>query len=112
MGELGKIYSLGTVIFVGGSLAPIGGHNILEPAFYGRPILFGPHMKNFQEITELFLSGGGALCVKDASDLAQKLLWLLHHPVEAEAMGERARSILCRHRGAMERTRELVKEYL
>lgn len=112
MGELGKIYSLGTIIFVGGSLVPIGGHNILEPAFYGRPILFGPYMKNFQEITELFLSGKGALSVKDASDLGQQLLWLLHHPVEAEAMGERARSILCRHRGAMERTRELVKEYL
>ncbi len=112
MGELGRIYSLGTAIFVGGSLAPIGGHNILEPAFYGRPILFGPHMENFQEIAELFLSGGGALSVKDASDLAQKLLWLLHNPQEAKAMGERARSIVHRHRGAMERTRELVKEYL
>jgi 3-deoxy-D-manno-octulosonic-acid transferase len=112
MGELGKIYSLGTIIFVGGSLAPIGGHNILEPAFYGRPILFGPHMKNFQEIAEFFLSGGGALSVRDPSDLAHKLLWLLHHPQEAEAIGERARSILGQHRGAVQRTWELLKEYL
>jgi len=112
MGELGKIYSLGTIIFVGGSLTPIGGHNILEPAFYGWPILFGPHMKNFEEITDLFLSGGGALSVRDPSDLAQKLLWLLHHPQEAEAMGERARSILCQHRGAMQRTWDLLKKYL
>jgi 3-deoxy-D-manno-octulosonic-acid transferase len=112
MGELGKIYSLGTIIFVGGSLTPIGGHNILEPAFYGWPILFGPHMKNFEEITDLFLSGGGALSVRDPSDLAQKLLWLLHHSQEAEAMGERARSILCQHRGAMQRTWDLLKKYL
>jgi 3-deoxy-D-manno-octulosonic-acid transferase len=112
IGELGKMYSLGTAIFIGGSLAPIGGHNILEPAFYGRPILFGPHMKNFQEIAQLFLSGGGALSVRDPSDLAKKLLWLLHHPQEAEAMGERARSIVRQHRGSMLRTWELVKEYL
>jgi len=112
MGELSKIYSLGTVIFVGGSLRGIGGHNILEPAFYGIPILFGPHMENFQEIAELFLAGRGALAVKDGSDLSQKLIWLLLHPQEAEAMGARARAILRENRGATQRTLDLLREYL
>jgi 3-deoxy-D-manno-octulosonic-acid transferase len=112
VGELGKIYSLATVVFVGGSLAPVGGHNILEPALYGRPILFGPHMRNFQEIAELFLAGGGALSVRDAGDLGEKLLRLLHRPQEAEAMGEKARSLLGQHRGATERTWNLAKDHL
>jgi len=112
MGELGKIYSLGAVIFVGGSLASVGGHNILEPAFYGRPILIGPHMENFREIAELFLSGGGALTVRDASDLGQGLLRFLLHPAEAQAVGEEAQKILRRHRGATLRTLEALKEYL
>ena len=112
MGELGRIYSLGTIIFVGGSLVPVGGHNILEPALYDKPILFGPHMKNFQEIAELFLFGGAALSVRDAFDLAEKLLWLLQHPQEAKVMGEKAQAILRQHRGAAQRTWELLKEYV
>jgi len=112
MGELGKMYSLGTIIFVGGSLAKIGGHNILEAAFYGVPILFGPHMENFREIAELFLTRGGALAVRDASDLAEKLLWLLLHPQEAQAMGERGRALRRENRGATQRTLDLLKAYL
>lgn len=112
MGELGRIYSLGTVVFVGGSLAPIGGHNILEPAFYGRPILFGPHMENFEEIAGLFRSGGGGMEVHGGAELSRGLLWLLRHLPEAEAMGERGRSILRQHQGAVHRTLDLLKDYL
>jgi 3-deoxy-D-manno-octulosonic-acid transferase len=112
MGELGRIYSLGTVVFVGGSLVRIGGHNILEPAFYGVPILFGPHMHNFQEITELFLAEGAALAVRDSSQLAEELLWLLRHPEEAKDMGAKGRVILDQNRGATQRTLDLLKAYL
>ena len=112
MGELSRMYSLGTVVFVGGSLVRTGGHNILEPAFYDRPILIGPHMENFREIAELFLSYGAALCVKNASDLAQRLHWLLLHPHRAQEMGERAGLVLRRHQGATQRTLDLLKEYL
>jgi 3-deoxy-D-manno-octulosonic-acid transferase len=112
MGELGRIYSLGTVVFVGGSLVRIGGHNILEPAFYGVPILFGPHMHNFQEITELFLAEGAALAVRDSSQLAEELLWLLRHPEEAKDMGAKGRVILDQTRGATQRTLDLLKAYL
>jgi 3-deoxy-D-manno-octulosonic-acid transferase len=112
MGELSRMYSLGTVVFVGGSLGRTGGHNILEPAFYDRPILIGPHMENFREIAELFLSQEAALCVKDASDLAERLRWLLLHPQVAREMGERAGLLLRRHQGATQRTLDLLKAYL
>src|SRR5262249_9507138 len=58
IGELAQLYQIATVVFVGGSLVPAGGHNILEPALYGKPIVFGPHMENFGEIAETFLTNG------------------------------------------------------
>ena len=57
IGELGAIYQLATVAYVGGTLVPTGGHNILEPAYFARPIVIGPHMENFQEIADRFLQG-------------------------------------------------------
>ncbi len=58
IGELATIYQIGTVVFVGGSLVATGGHNVLEPAVFGKPIVFGPHMENFLEIAEAFVSSG------------------------------------------------------
>ena len=80
--------------------------------YYDRPILIGPHMENFREIAELFLSQEAALCVKDASDLAERLRWLLLHPQVAREMGERAGLLLRRHQGATQRTLDLLKAYL
>ena len=60
IGELAQLYQIATVVFVGGSLVPAGGHNILEPALYGKPIVFGPSMQNFGEIAETFLANGAA----------------------------------------------------
>ena len=61
IGELAQVYQVATVVFVGGSLVDTGGHNILEPAVFGKPIVFGPHMQNFEEIAETFVEnrGGG-----------------------------------------------------
>src|SRR5207245_6831104 len=69
IGELAQVYQLATAVFVGGSLVDQGGHNILEPAVFGKPIVFGPHMQNFKEIAEEFLANGAAVQVASDRDL-------------------------------------------
>ncbi len=64
IGELAQLYQIATAVFVGGSLVPSGGHNILEPAVFGKPIVFGPHMENFSEIAEAFVTNGAAVQVR------------------------------------------------
>ncbi|MGH7422819.1 MAG: 3-deoxy-D-manno-octulosonic acid transferase, partial [Candidatus Methylomirabilales bacterium] len=112
MGELSHLYALATVAFVGGSLVPAGGHNILEPARYRRPILFGPHMDNFAEVTEAFLGEGTPHRVRDAPELAARVLELFRDPAAAHRMGEAAYRVLTRNRGAAERTVTLIERYL
>src|SRR5947207_2493461 len=77
IGELAQIYQLATAVFVGGSLVDHGGHNILEPAIYGKPIVFGPYMQNFKEIAEEFLANGAAVQVASDRDLESELLNLV-----------------------------------
>src|SRR5205814_1615515 len=67
IGELAQLYQIATVVFVGGSLVPAGGHNILEPALYGKPIVFGPYMQNFGEIAEAFLGDGAASIIASSA---------------------------------------------
>jgi 3-deoxy-D-manno-octulosonic-acid transferase len=71
MGELAQLYQLATAVFVGGSLADVGGHNILEPAIFGKPIVFGPHMQNFREIADAFLANRAAVQVQSARELEE-----------------------------------------
>jgi len=112
VGELARLYALGDVVFVGGSLQPVGGHNILEPAIYGRPILFGPSMEEFAEIAELFLRRGAALQVKDAEELAARVLELLKDPGLASRLGQAASLTISSQRGASLRTVGIVEKYL
>lgn len=112
IGELASLYRLGTLIFIGGSLVPRGGHNILEPAFYGKPILFGPHMENFQEIASLFLSQGAALQVMNKEELGEKVMSILRSPEKVAALGSAAYEVMAAHRGAALRTLALIEEYL
>jgi len=74
IGELATWYALADVVLIGGSLIPWGGHNLLEPAFYGRPIYFGPYMHNFQELSDKFRHSGGAQMVQDEKELARILV--------------------------------------
>ncbi len=104
IGELAAVYSLAYVAFVGGSLAPCGGHNILEPAGFGVPIVVGPHTENFRDIVEKFAGGGGVLVVRDPHELQSALLRLLADPVERKQLGERALGILKANQGATECT--------
>ena len=100
IGELGKIYGVADIVYVGGSLIPHGGHNILEPAAHGKPILIGPHMFNFKE-TYAMLSGRQAcITVEGSSSLAETVLKLLNNPAEARKMGNEALAIIHENQGA------------
>jgi 3-deoxy-D-manno-octulosonic-acid transferase len=105
IGELASVYSLASVAFVGGSLIPAGGHNPLEPAQFGVPIVMGPHCFNFRAITEDLLAHQ-ALCVCAKEDLATALIALLQDSAAAHAMGERARQVFASQAGATNRAVE------
>lgn len=112
IGELERVYGLGTVSFVGGSLVPIGGHNLLEPAGHGCAVLFGPHTENFVEMSEMLLSAGGAMRVKDWKELASRVEALFLDPGRRRGMGERARIAVCSNTGAVGRVMEAIDSLL
>jgi 3-deoxy-D-manno-octulosonic-acid transferase len=112
VGELAQLYQIATVVFVGGSLVDTGGHNILEPAIFGRPIVFGPHMENFEEIAQAFLSNGAAVQVRSAGDLEQTLRQLLTDADERARLGTAARQIVEANRGARKKTLAVVTDLL
>ena len=103
IGELATVYSLATVAFVGGSLVPRGGHNILEPALYGVPVLIGNHYDNFRDIVNFFL-GRQAVRVVGLAELPLTFIELIEHPERREALGRNALAALESQRGATERT--------
>jgi 3-deoxy-D-manno-octulosonic-acid transferase len=111
IGELASVYSLAAVAFVGGSLVPAGGHNPLEPAQFGVPIVMGPHYANFRAITE-DLRAHQALRIVAKEDLASVLIELLRDRTAAEAMGERARQVFTLQAGATGRCVDALTELL
>jgi 3-deoxy-D-manno-octulosonic-acid transferase len=102
IGELASVYSLASVAFVGGSLVPAGGHNPLEPAQFGAPIVMGPHYANFVAITDS-LRAHDALRIAAKEELAAALTALLGDRAAAEAMGARAREVFEQQAGATDR---------
>jgi 3-deoxy-D-manno-octulosonic-acid transferase len=104
IGELAHVFPVATVVFVGGSLVDQGGHNILEPAVHGKPIVFGPHMENFAEIAEAFLAHQAAVQVPDAAALTTTIGRLVGDSVERARLGAAARALVEANRGAKERT--------
>ena len=112
IGELATIYSIADFVFIGGSLAPVGGHNPIEAAAWGRPIAFGPHMFNFSEIKELMLENGAAIPVSDKDDLIEVMEDWIKFPEKAKAIGDRALGLLKAHQGATDRYFDLIKKYL
>jgi 3-deoxy-D-manno-octulosonic-acid transferase len=100
IGELAQLYQIATAVFVGGSLVDAGGHNILEPAVFGKPIVFGPHMQNFAEIAQTFLDNGASIQVRSGRELETALLGLLSDPVRRASLGAAARALVAANRGA------------
>ena len=103
IGELASVFQYATVVFMGGSLAAMGGHNILEPARYDKPIVFGPHMENFRDIARLFLQGKAAIQIQNASELAPALEKILSNDLLASELGRNARAIVEQNTGATDR---------
>ena len=103
IGELAALYELATLAFVGGSLVPAGGHNIVEPARFGVPVVVGPHTENFREIVETFQRAGAVLVVS-ADELAAAFLHLLHDDADRSALGSKAADVVRRNSGATTRT--------
>ena len=111
IGELPKIYSIASVVFIGGTLVPVGGHNILEPAVFKKPVLFGKYMHNFREIAELFVNSGGGIQVRDPSEIEERISDLLSNPEKGEEIGRVAYSLFEKNLGATDRTLELIKKF-
>jgi 3-deoxy-D-manno-octulosonic-acid transferase len=112
VGELAQLYSIADVVFVGGSLAPFGGHNMLEPATRAKPVLFGPHTTNFRDAAALLLDSGGARLVHDSRELGEELLRLLSDPDLRARRGEAGHAAVAARHGAVGLTLDLIARYL
>jgi len=109
IGELMNLYALSDVVFVGGSLVPVGGHNLLEPASVGVPVLFGPLMHNFREITDLVLAAGAGKQVADRTGLEEALRRLLVDKSVRRSMGENGSRLMAEQGGAAARHLEIIE---
>jgi len=109
IGELAATFQYADVVFMGGSLVPTGGHNILEPARYRKPIVFGPHMENFREMARLFLAAGAAIRLHKPSELAAAIAALLSNPRQASDLGTNAFKIVQQNSGATDRVLQVLQ---
>ncbi|PHV18594.1 3-deoxy-D-manno-octulosonic acid transferase [Janthinobacterium sp. BJB303] len=112
MGEMFAYYAACDCAFVGGSLLPLGGQNLIEPAALGKPVLIGPHTFNFALVTEQAIAAGGAALVADADALTAQASALLQDPARLSSMGERALAFASQHRGATPRTIAAIQPLL
>jgi 3-deoxy-D-manno-octulosonic-acid transferase len=108
VGPLAHCYALADMAFVGGTLVPVGGHNLLEPARAGRPILFGPYTDNVADLAERLVVAGGAVRVAAPEALADALEPLLAEPARAADMGRRAQALAESGQGALGRHVKVV----
>jgi 3-deoxy-D-manno-octulosonic-acid transferase len=112
IGELAGLYRQADAVFVGGSLVPAGGHNILEPAAFGKVPIYGPSMENFREMAANFLAAGGAIQVQNAGELGSEWTAMLRERERAARMGACARDLVEKNRGATERVLEHIERVL
>ncbi len=110
IGELAGVFRFASVVFMGGTLVERGGHNILEPAFFSRAIVHGPHMENFREIADDFRAKDACVEIRDGSELAATVSRLLNNSTFAAALGARAKAAAEAHRGATERALARIHE--
>jgi 3-deoxy-D-manno-octulosonic-acid transferase len=112
VGELMNFYALSDVAYVGGSLVPTGGHNLLEPASRGIPVLFGPHMDNFREISTLTLEYGAGIQVADQQELQEAAAEFLVSSELRQVIGSNGLKLLRDSGGTVERHLEMLAEVL
>ena len=109
MGEVPLFYSAGNVAFVGGTLVPVGGHNLLEPAALGRPVVTGPHLYNTQDIASKFERLGAVITVNNAGQLGSAVADLFEDPDTAADIGNRGRNVVLQNRGSLDRLLTLLE---
>jgi 3-deoxy-D-manno-octulosonic-acid transferase len=112
IGELARFYSLGNCAFLGGSLVPFGGHNPLEAAQRGLPVVFGPHMENFREIAAILQKSGGGIQVADENELFERVAAWLATPETCREQGKKAQEAVIIHQGALARSLEVIRSTL
>ena len=112
IGELATVYQIATVVFVGGSLVGTGGHNVLEPAVFGKPIVFGPHMENFAEIADAFVTNGAGVQLAGEPQLDETFISLISDPVRRARLGAAARALVEANRGAKEKSVTVLADLL
>jgi 3-deoxy-D-manno-octulosonic-acid transferase len=112
IGELVSFYSIADIVFVGGSLVKKGGHNILEPAGAGKPVLIGGHFFNFRDIAGLFIKKDACIVIDNREQLFNKIKELLNDPDMAVKLSRNAGSIIAENKGATIRNLEYIEGYL
>jgi 3-deoxy-D-manno-octulosonic-acid transferase len=112
IGELASLYALADVVFVGGSLVPSGGHNIIEPAAFGKIPVFGPHTENFAEMTGRFIDAGAAIRAESPEDVGVAWIDLLKNPEKMKEMGAKAKRAADESRGATARAMGEIERIL
>ena len=112
IGEMMNLYALSDLAFVGGSLVPTGGHNLLEPASVGVPCIFGPHMTNFREIAALVLNYQAGIQVNSGAELAAACLGLIENAGQRLALGQNGLTMMRENGGATERHMEVIGGYI
>ena len=112
VGDLVNIYSLANIVFVGKSLVPLGGQNMMEPAGLGKPVVFGPHVFNFKEEVDLLLRNDAARMVESEEELHNTIEYLIKNPDAANEMGIKAQKVINEERGATEKNMGIIREAL
>jgi 3-deoxy-D-manno-octulosonic-acid transferase len=112
LGDLPDYYAAGDVAFVGGSLVEAGGHNLLEPARFAKPVIFGPHMTNFKSLAKDMAARGGGIEVRGKDDLIRALTLLLTDSEKRKSMGKKAFAVAADDHGVLERTFAVAERYL
>ncbi|MBN1684518.1 MAG: lipid IV(A) 3-deoxy-D-manno-octulosonic acid transferase [Gammaproteobacteria bacterium] len=112
MGEMMTFYATSDIAYVGGSLVPTGGHNLLEPALFSLPILTGPHTFNFQEITRQLQEANGLIMIHHSKELAQKVIELINDSKLRNALGKRAHQVILNNRGSLQKHLKLISDLL
>jgi 3-deoxy-D-manno-octulosonic-acid transferase len=109
MGELSAVFRYATLVFMGGSIAATGGHNILEPARHGKPVIFGPHMENFRDMSRLFLEAKAAVQIQTPAELAPTVSDLLSNAERASQIGRSAAAVVQQNAGATDRVLRVLE---
>ena len=112
IGHLRSLYSVADIVFIGKSLVKEGGQNMIEPAFFAKPIVVGPHMQNFKDIMKIFLEAKAIIQINNEQALEHELIRFLENPEDMASIGKRGKDIVQKNQGATARTLKIIKQHL